>query len=272
MKGFYMALDAALDTREGTIKRLHPDIMPSLVQSKYHKRKGDFFEGVDEKAYKELYAKRDIDTLMQSTVTNIFQFLYPQVLDHMKETLASEVPNHQKPMLDLNVWPYELTIEEKAMLRSLVYGKMRGIIGVNVIDVPLKDLTPAKCSENYLMMVMYDYHDYLNAHSDALLKHPRPLLMIIAPMVYFNVDPDVDEEAKEQLKHGINSLAILEAAIAPRIGLRFINIENYSIIYPDDRIVKIDEPDVSHFRSIEDVDRELARRKQATSSELPSDL
>jgi hypothetical protein len=263
MKSFYVDINAVLDVRYGVLKRLNPETAANIIKNNYHQRKGDFFPNVDKAAFDELQGKHEVETLMESLVTNIFQFLYPQIAELMKETIAHELPHHQKPVLDVNVWPYELTREEMAMLRSTIYLKVRGIIGVNVFSKPLAELTPTHCNENYVMMVMYNYHDYLNTHGNALIKEPKPYLMLIAPMVYFNSDPDQDEEVIEHLKRGINSLALLEAALASRICLKFINVENFSIVYPDERIVAQDAADTSKHISIDELDKKLEKQRKA---------
>lgn len=261
MKGFYVHLDAIIDLRAGTIRRLNTEAYAEIIRNGYHKRKGDFFEGIDPVAYRTLYEAREMETVAEGTVTNVFQFLYPQVAETMKECIANELKDHERPTLDVNVWPYDFTDDERAYLRSLVYQQTRGIIGVNVFSKDIKELTPAYCAENYHMLVMYDYHHYLNAHSSALIKDPKPFLMLIAPMVYFNTDPDKDEETIEHLKQGINSLSLLEASIAMRICLKFINVDVFSIVYPDERILELDKVDVTNQMTIEELDRILLAKK-----------
>lgn len=263
MKGIYAEIGALLDARYGVVKRLNPEAAKELIKNGYHYRKGDFFEGIDKKAYDELYAKYEVETLQEALMTNIFVFLAPQIAELMKETIAHELPDNQKPQLDVNVWPYPFQADEMAALRSIIYLKFQGRIGVNVFSKDIKELTPAACHENYVMMVMYDYQHYLNAHANALIKNPKPFLMLVAPMVYFNSDPDKDEEVIEQMKRGINSLAVLEAAVAPRIHLKFINVEHFSLIYPDARLAKIEEVDTSRHLTIDELDKKLQEQKEA---------
>lgn len=263
MKGIYAEIGALLDARYGVVRRLNPEAAHSLIKNGYHVRKGDFFEGIDKKAYDELYNKFEVETLQEALMTNIFVFLAPQIAELMKETIAHELPDNQKPQLDVNVWPYPFQPDEMAALRSIIYLKFQGRIGVNVISKDIKEMTPALCAENYVMMVMYDYHHYLNAHANSLIKNPKPFLLLVAPMVYFNSDPDKDEEVIEQMKRGINSLAVLEAAVAPRIHLKFINVEHFSIIYPDERLASIEDVDVSKHLSIDELDKKLVEQNKA---------
>jgi hypothetical protein len=263
MKGIYAEIGALMDARYGVVRRLNPEAAKNLIKNGYHYRKGDFFQGVSKEAYDELYNKYEVETLQETMMTNIFVFLAPQIAELMKETIAQELPDHQKPTLDVNVWPYDFQADEMATLRSIIYLQFQGRIGVNVFSKDIKNMTPAACAENYVMMVMYDYHHYLNAHANALIKNPKPFLMLVAPMVYFNSDPDQDEEVIEQMKRGINSLAVLEAAVAPRIHLKFINVEHFSIIYPDERLAGIEEPDVSKHISLDELDKKLEEQRKA---------
>lgn len=263
-KGFYIQLDSVVDVVAGVINRLAPEQYPSIIRSGYHKRRGDFFKDVDPQQFREMYDRSEFETLEAGTLTNIFQFLQPKIAEYMTEFLARQLPMAESPTLDVNVWPYKLNDAEKAMLRSIVYIKTGGIIGVHVIDTPYEELLPSRCSEKYNMMVMYNYHHFLNAHSAELIASPRPMLILIAPMVYFNADPNNDEELIDQLKNGINILAILEASLAPRICLKFLNVDIFSIVYPDDRIKEPDEVNVDRLKTIDVFEKELlAQRAKA---------
>lgn len=261
-KGFYADINTILDTRAGAIRRINPEVYAELMRNNYHIRKGDFFKGIDQAEFRKLYEAYEVETLMEATITNVFHFLYPQVIDLMKELVAQELQDHQRPVLDVNVWPYDLTQDEMAYLRTIIYGQMRGIIGVNVFSKDIKELTPNHCAEKYHMMIVYDQTLYLNTHSHALIKEPKPFLIMIAPMVYINTDPETDEETIDQLKHGINALSLLERSIAPRLGLRFVNIDVFCIRYPDDRVLEGDYSDNTKQITIEELDKLLVAQKE----------
>lgn len=257
MKNFYVDINSIIDARAGVIKRLAPELYTEIIQNGYHTRKGDFFKGIDPAKYREMYEANEIETLMAGTMTNVFHFIYPHVLDIMKEFVAKEEDSRARPMLDVNVFPYDYTEDEMAFLRTVVYSQMRGIVGVRVFKKDLAELTPAHCAEAYFMMVTYDYDRYLNAHSSELIRAPIPQMILAAPMVYFNTNPDEDEETISQLSQGINSLALLETAIAPRICLKFLNPEVFSIVYPDDRVLEIDVPNTENQMSLDDLEKIL---------------
>lgn len=262
MKGFYVHIDSIFDIRAAIIRMMNPEAYAEIIRNGYHQRKGDFFPGIDHETFRKLYMERDANTLPESTITNVFQFLYPQIADAMKEYVAHNHQEHQRPFLDVNVWPYELSDDEMAILRTLVHMQLRGIVGVNVFSKPIEEMTPTKCAENYHMMVMYDFVDYLNAHSNELIRNPKPYLILVAPMVYINNDPETHDETIDQLKQGINSLALLEAGIQDKLCVKFVNVEVFSIVYPDDRVLKVDVPDDTRSIPIEELDRMLVKQKR----------
>lgn len=262
IKGFYAQLDTIVDVVAGTIRRVAPEQYTEAIRSGYHKRKGDFFKDVDPEKFREVYDRHEFETLEAGTLTNVFQFLQPKIAECMTEYLARQMPATTGPWLDVNIYPYELNDNEIAFLRSIIYIKIGGIVGVNIINKPYSELTPSVCAEKYNMMLMYNYHHYLNAHSSALIANPKPMLILVAPMVYFNRDPETDEELVDQLKNGINVLAILEASLAPRICLKFINVDVYSIAYPDDRIKDPDAVNMDQYKTIDQFERELAEQRE----------
>lgn len=268
-KNFYIHLDAVLDTRAGVIRRMDPEKHAEIIRNGYHQRKSDFFPGIDREAFLALYKAKESDTLVESTVTNIFYFLYPQIVDIMKETSTLELPDHMKPQLDVNIWPYDLTDDEKADLRAIVALYTRRVIGVNIINESIQAMTPGRCWDKYMMMITYDFEEWLNTHSNELIKEPKPWLVMVAPMSYLNRDPDKDPETIDSLKQGINSLALLGAALAPRLGLKFVNVDLFSIAYPDDRLVKIEEITTAQTRTIEELDRELVKHREKNGIKDP---
>lgn len=259
MKNFYLDINSILDARAGVINRLNPEKYAEIVRSGYHLRKGDFFSGINPEEFRAMYNANEIETLLESTMTNVFQFLYPQVVDVMKEFIASEADTRERPVLEVNVFPYDYTEEEMTYLRGVVYLKMQGVIGVEVYNRDIKELDPVYCASRYAMMVSYDYDRYINTHSDALIKSPQPHLILVAPMVYFNTDPETNDETIDQLREGINSLSVLEAHIASRICLRFVNVDIFSIVYPDNRVLEQNKLDLSNQRSIEELERVLLK-------------
>lgn len=267
-KGFYVGLNEIIDTRAGAIKCLRPDLYADIVRegNGYHQRKGDFFPGITKEEYQAKYHAQEFELLEEGTVSNVFQFLYPQIADLMTEAIAAEADLKDRPMLDVNIWPYELNDQEISAIRTMVYLRTGGIIGIRMINTPISEMLPTICSDKYLMMIMYDYHNYINAHSHALIKNPVPTLLLVGPMVYFNTNPDENEETIDQLNHGINSLSILEASLAPRIGLKFINVDVFSILYPDDRVHQMDAASDEVHHTLDDLEAELRRREKATET------
>lgn len=262
-KSFYIDIPSIFDERAGVVKRIAPEAYLEMFKNGYHKRKGDFFKGVDPEAYKELYHKHEMETLEGCFITNVFQFLQPQIADYMGEYMAKQLPSHEAPKLHINIHGYDFSPEEIANLKSLVYLKIGGIIGVETIDQSMEELEPSRCRDEYWIMIMYDYDKYLNANLAKLRASPCKMLILIAPMVYFNTDPDTDEEARRQIEDGMNGLITLESFASELICLKFVNIDVFSTLYPDDRIQEMDNVKTDNPRDLEEFYYDLKEREAA---------
>ena len=260
-KNFYVDLDSIFDIRLNVIERIDPQAPARLIANKYHKRQADYFEGIDPETFRALYDEYSFENLQGCVKTNIFQFLADTCFDVIKETIALEIDLNDRPKLEINVWPYELTEQEQRILRALAFAELGGKIEVLVVNIDLKDMAPQQCQNRYFFMVMYHYYRWINAQADALAKAFYPTLVLVGPQIIFERDPAVDDELHDLLESGINPLAVLEAGIAPRITLRLISPEVFSIVYPDNRLLSRTQADETGM-SLESFQRILDKQKE----------
>jgi len=234
MKDIYVSIDSVFDLRHAAISILNEEMADNVDFKKYHLRKCDIFEGIDKNKFDNLIEKHGKLLLINSLVTNIFEFLYNVLNGIMKEIVLTEMNKFIKPTVCINIWPFELTEEEIQELRVLSYIKLKGIIGVEIINKDIKDLTPASMEDKYQMVIMYRYDKWINIHNTDLTKHHRPKLLLIGPAIFFEGDPDKTPELITQMDKGVNLLLLLEAGISPIIMLKLINVDVFSIAYPEE--------------------------------------
>lgn len=230
-------LDSLLDTRIGTINKHRPDLTSKILKSKYHRRKSDFFDGITREDYLRWYADRDEETLANSVVTNVIDFARLQLSDLAKETTLNDADI--EPMLTINVYPYQLSEQTKEDIRESARERMKGMFDVKIIDMSLEEMTPAYCYEHFFMTLIYDYPEWINYHLKSLTETPHHRLIVVGPAIFFNTNPETNPEAMEELRRGNNPLEILVATLATRICLRLIDVEIFSVIYPDNRILGV---------------------------------
>lgn len=223
-----LMLDALFDTRIGTIAK-HDTALASRVLSSgnYFKRETDEFEDITVEKFKELYAKRDVETLKLSIVTNMVFLLQRIVKDAM--CADSMAPNDEKLIIHLNIWPYDnLNQDEIDMFRDCLRYYTYSYPEIVVISAPLDTLTPEYCKENYDIMIMYDYETYLETHLEALQKLQMPQVSLIGPQMCRC--KKFDEEAEEEIKKmNIDRYRAMEIGMTPIVALKLMPVSLYCI-------------------------------------------
>lgn len=235
-------LDALLDTRIGVIGETNPELAGKILSSgKYFNREFDEFDGLSNSQFKELYAKRNADTLPHCVVTNVSYFLQRLVKDAlMADALA---PNDDRLIVHLNVWPYsDLTNEELDCFRDAVRFYTYSYAEIVVINKPISAFTPQHCKENYDIIIMYDYEQFIDTHSAELEKNQIPGVSLVGPAMYRSGMP-VGEDAVEIKKLQMNPYNAVELAMAPVVGLKLMPVSLFCItdrINPDNKELILD--------------------------------
>lgn len=230
LENIYVNLDALLDTRLGTINKHSKELATAIIASgTYHQREIDDFVGFDRETFKAHYALRDIETLKNSVVTNVIYFLKNLVSELTEQ--AIQRPYHDGCRVIVNYFPYTLTNEEQAEFESVISTWLRNLVQVELINVPLKDLTPLHCKNNYSAMITYDYEEWLEMHTEAFKSVRLPDINMFAPAIYFNKKP-TETELEELVRTSMHPMRAIEVLAAPIIGLRLLDASVFSVLTP----------------------------------------
>jgi len=225
----YVGLDALLDTRLATLYRLDKTKIDQLLINGYHSRKIDEFEGYDAAAFSDLYEKRDARTILNATLTPVWRIL----LKFSLQTLSARVstPLVAKPIIHINIHPYELKDDAVAAIVEGVRILTKSHSDIEVISMPLAELTPEHVKKTYVFMVMYDYWNWLEAHSNenGFQKYTCPEVTLIGP--------DIVRSKKVLTEmQGIDVVSVIEQYTSMFINLQLHSVSEFSVDL--DRLVK----------------------------------
>jgi hypothetical protein len=224
-------LDALLDTRLGTIRKMGVEHAERVLTQQYLTREIDEFDGISSSAFKELYKKRDVETLKFSTITA----LVPQLKD--LTTFLSEMaitrPYFDGVQIAVNVWPYKLSAEERKDLGDSVSAWTGGLVPVTLINIKPEALTPQLVKTQFAMMFMYDYGSWMEMHSEAFneTRHRCAEIHLVAPAMYFNEKPD-EKTLKELIREAAHPFQAAMMLASPLVGLELIDVKYFSVVAP----------------------------------------
>jgi hypothetical protein len=225
-EGIYVPLDVLLDTRLGTLALIDPELPAKALANNYHHRRDDNFPGIDSEKFKEAYKQRTWETLANSTITNAVMFI-KHLASLMNEQAVSR-PYHDGVKITINTYPYILTTEERVGIQAAVSFWLGGTAPVDVINIPLHELTPSFCKARFSLMFMYDYEEWMEVQANAFQSVRIPDITLFVPALYFNKTP-TDSELETVTRDGAHPQMAIEMLASPLVELRLIAVEYFSI-------------------------------------------
>lgn len=240
-------LDALLDTRMATLDKINPELASRIMQDpelhlKYLHRPNDLFLefGLVPEEFEEAYAKRNVETLMNSLPTN---FLFELVnIGSSLVTLKSQEPhNVENIKFVINTWPYhELTTAERDRILDAIGARLQAIIELESIYRAPAQLSPVTVKGlHYSALYFYDFRDWLKEHyhKDRVTEQTVGIM----PGVYIYTSPqfvDIDklkEAAEYQNPNGENTspLVGLQVMFSPYFRLELMDLGLLSIVKTD---------------------------------------
>lgn len=193
----YVDLDSLLDTRYATIKKVAGTQGESIVKDWYHTRLVDRFgrsESVlTDASYQQAYQQRDEETLKLSTMTF--------VPTYMVNLISKYTSNLGKPLLSgmfkitVNIWPYDLAEDRVASLKSILLTYTGGVAEIDVVTIPSDKLTVSFIASQYDLCIMYDFNNWLMAHTEEFKTTVIPMVSFLTPKLHL-ITASEDELAK----------------------------------------------------------------------------
>lgn len=223
-------LDVLLDTRLATLARIDPALAARAAETQYLTRLSDDFdalfgEPVNER-FKELYAKRDRETLMISRVTSAV-FIINELLNGW-ELMSIHSPHVEEASVEINTYPYELSSEETDAIVTAVTAYAPPSTPVKVVRYSPEELTPGLIKNRWTVIMLYDFNGWLEIHQEAIKTTKIPQVLMVTPALFHKPIPTEEELEREGLA-GINPFAALEVVLAEHVGLKLIDVKYFSI-------------------------------------------
>ena len=218
----YVELDALFDTRAGTLASFGTEASARAILKGYYQRQVDVFEGIDPDEFKTRYAARDRITLKNSLVSPIVRQI--QRFVHQTVTAAINSPYRRQAKVVLNTYPYILTPDDELSIITGLIACTNELADIELVYLPLSEITPDYVKAHYVRMIMYAYWDWLEVHSvtKALADSRCQTVSLFGPQLVKSL------EAEKQLR-GINAYAAIEELTGRFIQLCLLPISEYCV-------------------------------------------
>lgn len=231
-QGIYVDLDSLLDTRLSTLFLIHDSLVGLALNNNYLTRYEDSFKQLNpvltKEKFKEVYDTRDNEVIQNSSYTKVLSVIRDSVRKLVHQKL--ETPYTTDISLYINTFPFTLNQEEEqAVAKSLIH-YTDGECQIEFINLSIEELTPKYCSDNFSLMIKYEYGDWLDFHSknEAIRKIPLTTLTLIVPEIFFARMPN-SQELNEIRNGKFDPFGNMEVIFAPIIGLKTMPASVFSI-------------------------------------------
>lgn len=209
LKRILTPLDAHLDTRLGTIALLNPDAAKALLESNsYWTRESDNWTemtngAVTTEEFVKAYANRggantDL-TLQHSVRSNITPFLLRLFTDDHVNQLNQMTEPDDAVSIVINFWPYDLTSDGIESVRSIMNYLYGDTTEVEMISVPMAQLTPTYLNDNFAACIMYEFHEWVKLHCVELGKVRLNCFNFIGPTIFESDVSKMTPQAKQYI-------------------------------------------------------------------------
>lgn len=156
-------LDALIDTRLGTVRKLYPEVAEDLKMSKrYRMRRDDLLHRIDpridEREYQLAYDGRDIETLDVSFSSLMIGYVH-KLLAKLQTVIDSNNPVIQDAQLVINTYPYRLS-EDQVKMIAIATATAIGTTGVidTVYRSPGEVTLDWLETNGFLAYILYDFN------------------------------------------------------------------------------------------------------------------
>lgn len=224
----YLDIDTILDTRLGTLAIMgdeHP--IRALNSGKYHKRMLDEFEGISAQEFREAYAKRDIETLKRSVLTNVTFFLRRLIKDSLMSAVMQQ--RVEKMCFTVNVYPYDFSDPDLVeMLIGCIRFHTYSTSNVQIVSIPDEELTPEFVAKHYQIMIRYDWVNWVDKHKEFFERRGIPGVTVAVPEMFYDAIPTSEDIDRLNLKKQ-NPFIMAETVTAALFRLKHMPVSLFSI-------------------------------------------
>lgn len=176
-------LDSMLDTVMGTIAKHDKGLAIKLAgfSALPHSGAGPVAH-ITHAQFSEMYAKRDIETLKLSVLSNVPFFLQRLIKDCMVH--STKVKMEQELHFIVNTWPYEFDEDMNEMLTNCIRYHTFDTSSVSVMCISDEELTPQYVRDQLDIIIRYQYKDWLYMHRESFERYLCPHVTLVVPQIF----------------------------------------------------------------------------------------
>ena len=221
-------LDSLFDTRLPVLMGISEAAAYNVLNSGYYyTRVKDEFDLIPASIFRTIYRYRTKGVLEYALPTHIFNVM-ASLLDDIYRDDTKNVLNKDDKYLYINLYPYELSVNEKDILSKAIK-QLIPPVNIKFINVNNVELTPKWIYNNVSSMIKYDLQDWVEWHVSDLSLLEQPILDVLCICPTRLDDMMSKNTFKKEEVEQVNKVFALVADYQP------ISYKYFSLIKPQEK-------------------------------------
>lgn len=235
-KKIYVALDCLLDVRLGTLVSISPDFAFEVTADKaYYVREHDAFTSASFGTLGAEQFKAVHDALPQQVLKNSLMTKMPNFIRELSNQLVVRnigTPYAMNVEIEVNTYPYVFSPEEAQVLLEMCTYRLGERFTVSLLHRDPKTLSLSTVRDTYAAMILYSYHEWVNANDLEIKKKPLKELSLYVPKLYFGAPPTA-EHLQTFAEHNTGPFELAQQVLAPLLLIQYLPIALYCVDTPN---------------------------------------
>lgn len=234
-KFILIMLDCILDTRQGTLLKINPDVAFEITSNEnYHARESDEFVSEEYgklsiELFEEVKEAFKHEIIFNSLKTKMYLFLQELLSKYVEMSLNT--PHVSTVTLEVNIYPYKFTDTQAEYLLKALVAHLGNVAAISIVSFDINEMSLKSVAEKYDSVIMYNPVKWLNNHHNELKTGVLKELTLYLPKMNM-VRALTDKERKEFTKNVPDVYKFTQMVFTGFIRLNYIPVESYCADVP----------------------------------------
>jgi hypothetical protein len=234
-KFIYVSIDSLLDTRQGTLLHISPDVAFEITsQEQYHARTSDEFVSktygkLSVELFKQIKETYKHEIVFKSLKTKMYLFL--QELINAYIDLSIGTPHVSTITIEVNLHPYNFSEEQIEYIMKAMVAHIGNAAAISIVNFDLNTFSLKDVAVKYDALIMYDPVNWLNSKHNEFKTGVLKETTLYLPKMN-NVRPLTDKEKKDFSREVTDVYSFTQMLFTGFIRLVYIPVESYCADVP----------------------------------------
>lgn len=234
-KYILVMLDCILDTRQGTLLKISPDVAFEITSKEdYHARESDEFTSekfgpLSTELFESIKEKFKHEIIFSSMKTKMYLFLQELITGYA--SLAQSTPHVSTITVEINLYPYQFTETQVEYLMKAMIAHLGNTASISIVNFDIQSMALKEIAAKYDSIIMYNPTQWLNSRHNELKTGVLKETTLFLPKMNM-VRALTDKERRDFTKKVADVYKFTEMVFTGFIRLQYIPVESYCVDVP----------------------------------------